>query len=122
MDLADRTAFVNSYTALLASVWSNDEVARRLAADPLTMLQSCGLELPAGSELVIISDESITQSSETLEAAISRWEYGYTSGRFELLIPRSPFIETRPLDDDDLDRIVGGLVSAQAGQIGWPGA
>jgi hypothetical protein len=120
MDEATRSAFVRSYVDVLSLVWSSKDFERRLATDPVGALRSCGLDLPSGSELVIVTD-GVTQSGETVDRALLAWETGERTGRYELPIPTSASITATELSDSDLGDIVGGYSLAPPRHVAWPG-
>jgi hypothetical protein len=105
MEPRERAAFVSAYTKILTAAWSNEAYATRLTAQPLAALAEHGLTVPAGSAVNIIREVG---GEPDLEAQVRMWETGSTTGKYDLLVPSTPQIETRELSEADLEAVSGG--------------
>lgn len=105
MEPRERAAFVSAYTKILTAAWSNEAYAARLAADPVAALAEHGLTVPAQSSVRIIREVA---GEPDLEAQVRMWENGKATGRYELLVPNTPQIDTRELSEADLEAVSGG--------------
>ena len=105
MEPRERAAFVSAYTKILTAAWSNEAYAGSLISDPTTALVEHGLEIPAGATVRIIREVA---GEPDLEAQVRMWENAKASGKYELLVPNTPQIDTRELSEADLDAVSGG--------------
>ena len=105
MDAAERKKFVSSYTKLLTSAWTDDSVASRLKSDPKGVLGEFDLAIPADAKVEIKSD---SDGEPSLDAAISIWEEGESSGVYKLYVTAEPQYDANELSDSDLESVVGG--------------
>ena len=105
----ERTEFVNTFARVLITAWSNDEFSAKLASDPRAALAESGLELPAGSQIVI--DRSVPEARKegNIDLQVELWERGLATGRFEFHIPEVPQIDTAELSEGDLAGVAGGV-------------
>jgi hypothetical protein len=108
MDDQRRTEFVGAYTQILVTAWSSELFARRLQRDPVPALAEHGLTVPPGSEVVVLEGLSADAEDPSLDAAISTWEAGDSSGRYVLFVPSTPQMHAQGLSDDDLATVVAG--------------
>lgn len=109
MSLSERAEFVNGYTRILISTWSDDEFAQRLDADPAAALYECGIQLPAESTLELVRTVPEGEEEGNLDAQIEAWERGIETGHYRLYVPYVPQIDTVEITEADLDSIVAGM-------------
>lgn len=107
MDPTQRALFVAGYARLVTEVWSDPEADRLLAENPRDLLARHGLELPAGAGLDVRRDTN--GAAPDLEAQVSMWEKGATTGVAVLVVPDAPELTTGELSDAELAGVVGGL-------------
>jgi hypothetical protein len=110
MEQAERTAFVNQYTKLVISAWSDDAVMNRLKNDPLSTAKEFGLDVPPGGSVKLVSQiPAEGDHSPDLDVQIRLWDEGKQSGVYELHVPETPQIDTAELDEMELSEVAGGL-------------
>ncbi|NKE61451.1 hypothetical protein FXN61_33700 [Lentzea sp. PSKA42] len=105
MDPRAKATFISAYTRVLSQAWSSDEFTERLAREPRVVLGENGLDTPADAEVEIIRSRD---ADPDLEAQITLWGNGFSSGRYVLYVPDMPQIDTRELSEEDLDAVAGG--------------
>jgi hypothetical protein len=108
MNPQERAEFVNAYTQVLITAWSDERFSNRLDADPLGALRECGIELPAGSRIRVIRAIPDGQEEGSLDAQIEAWEQGRQTGQYEMHVPYTPQLDTSELTEGDLDSIAAG--------------
>ena len=112
MDTAERTFFVNQYTKLVISAWSDEAVMNRLKNDPLTVAKDFGLGVPEGGTIRLVQQiPTDGDHSPQLDVQIALWDEGKTSGVYELHVPETPQIDTSELSEMELTSVAGGLAS-----------
>lgn len=109
MSPRERAEFVNGYTRVLITAWSDEEFAQRLETDPVAALRECGLGLPAGAVVEVLRDIGDDEAEGNLEIQIKAWERGSESGNYRLHVPVTPQVDAAELTASDLDSIVAGL-------------
>ncbi|GGS93594.1 hypothetical protein GCM10010156_59820 [Planobispora rosea] len=107
MNNQERAEFVNSYTRLLITLWSNDEFAQRLDTDSRSALSEVGLEVPDGAEIRIVRVEPTGEGS--IDNQVALWEAGETSGVYEIHITDTPQVDVSQLSEDELVQIAAGV-------------
>lgn len=116
MDSAERTAFVNQYTKLVITAWSDDAVMNRLKADPQSTAKDFGIDVPPGGRVTLVSEiPSSGDHSPQLDFQLRLWDQGKESGVYELHVPETPQLDTDELDELELTSISGGRAAAQTG-------
>ena len=105
MDSQARNDFVNNYSRLLTTMWSDESFAELLAASPVEVLSDCGLQVADGARVELVRDGS---GEPDLEAQIAAWESGAETGVYTLFVPASPVIETQELSEAELEAVSGG--------------
>lgn len=109
MEAAERTAFVNAYTKLVITAWSDEAVMNRLKQDPLTVAKEYGLDIPAGGSVKLVSKiPTEGDHSPELDVQLRLWDEGKQSGVYELHVPETPQLDTEELDEIELSGISGG--------------
>lgn len=103
-----RAEFVNAYTRVLVTAWSNEEFAHKLDTNPSEALAEAGLNLPANAEIVLVRTVPENTEEGSLDLQVNLYEQGLSSGRFELHIPETPQIDTSELSEGDLEGIAAG--------------
>lgn len=118
MESAERTAFVNQYTKLVITAWSDEAVMNRLKADALTVAKDFGLDIPPGSSVKLVSEiPSDGDHTPQLDVQIRLWDEGKQSGVYELHVPETPQLDTEELDEFELTTISGGRAAAGGGTV-----
>jgi hypothetical protein len=105
MEPRERSAFVSAYTKVLTAAWSSDDYVAQLERNPRSALAEQGLELPADATVRIVREVG---GDPDLEAQVSLWGAGKSTGVYELRVPSSPQIEDRELSEADLEAVSGG--------------
>ena len=123
MEGAERTAFVNQYTKLVITAWSDEGVMNRLKSDPTKVAKEFGLDVPAGASVKLISQiPTEGDHSPNLDVQLRDWDAGKDSGVYTLHVPETPQIDTEELDELELTTISGGrAASGAAGTAGTVG-
>jgi hypothetical protein len=109
MDTRERAAFVSSYTKILTRAWSDPDFAEKLETSPKATVESNGLSVPAGANVVIVRSLG---GDPDLEEQVALWEEGARSGEYRLHVPQAPVVETKELSEADLASVSGGDVKA----------
>lgn len=104
-DSRERYAFIGAYTRILSQAWSSEEFTERMVREPRTVLAENGLDTPADAVIEIARSRD---AGPDLEAQITLWHNGFSSGRYVLYIPDMPQIDTREISEEDLDAVAGG--------------
>lgn len=113
MDSAERVAFVNQYTKLVITAWSDEAVMNRLKSDALTVAKDFGLDLPSGSSVKLVSEiPSDGDHTPQLDVQIRLWDEGKKTGVYELHVPETPQLDTEELDEFELTSISGGRAAS----------
>jgi hypothetical protein len=108
MGTRERAEFVNAYTLVLITTWSDDAFAAKLGTDPVAALGECGINLPAGASVEVLREIDPDQEGN-LDVQIEAWERGTETRRFSLYVPDTPPIDTAELTEADLDVIAHGM-------------
>ncbi|MET0426110.1 MAG: hypothetical protein ABW046_19735 [Actinoplanes sp.] len=103
----ERAAFVAAYSRLVAEVWADPAAERVLAENPGALLAEHGLTVPDGVRIVVVRD--VANAQPDLDAQVTAWRDAAESGTFTLFVPGTEPIAEAELDEDELDRVVGGL-------------
>ena len=116
MEGAERTAFVNGYTKLVITAWSDEAVMSRLRSDPGRVAKEFGLDVPPGASVRLISQiPAGGDHSPNLDVQLRDWDKGRSSGVYELHVPETPLLDTEELDEYELTAISGGRAATTAG-------
>jgi len=108
LDPQQRAEFVNAYTRVLISSWSDEAFAARLQVNPKTALAEAGLEVPEGSEIVIVTQAPDGHQEGNLDVQVALWEAGLATGRYEFHIPETPTVDAAELSEGDLSDVAAG--------------
>ncbi|WP_164416087.1 hypothetical protein [Streptomyces salinarius] len=108
LDPQQRAEFVNAYTRVLISSWSDEAFAAKLSSEPRTALAESGLELPADAEIVIVTEAPEGHEEGNLDVQVNLWEQGLATGRYEFHIPASPSVDAAELSEGDLSDVAAG--------------
>jgi hypothetical protein len=84
MSPRERAEFLNAYTRVLITTWSDDAFAERLDTDPPAALRECGLDLPAGVHVQIVREIADGEQEGSLDVQIEAWEHGAETGRYSI--------------------------------------
>jgi hypothetical protein len=112
LDPQQRAEFVNSYTRVLISAWSDEAFSAKLASEPRTALAEAGLELPAGAEIVIVTAAPDGHEQGNLDVQVALWEEGLATGRYEFHIPATPTVDAVELSEGDLSDVAAGVLDS----------
>ena len=113
MTAQERTEFVNAYTRALITAWSSEDFSHRLAQDPKAALTEVGLNIPASAEVEVIRTiPAETGGDASIDTQVALWEFGLSTGRYELHIPATPQVEMAELSEGDLDAVAAGLATS----------
>lgn len=107
MHSTERTAFASGYSAAVAAVWSDPDQERLLAQDPCVFLAEHGIQVPAGT--IVVVDRDRPAAADLLDAQIRSWEEATVSGHLTLFVPRPDRFEARDLSEEELDGVVAGV-------------
>jgi len=105
MDPQQRTEFVDAYTRVLITAWSNEDFAMRLDLDLRDALAECGLVLPADAIVERVREIPDVQREGGLDVQIEAWERGLETGHFYLHIPETPELDISELTEGELEGI-----------------
>lgn len=108
MSLRERAEFVNSYTRVLITTWSDEAFAQRLDTHPAAALRECGIDLPAGSVIDVLRAIPDGEQEGSLYLQIEEWQHGVETGHYRLHVPYTPQVDTVELTESDLDSLTGG--------------
>ncbi|MGW1762883.1 hypothetical protein ACWCQL_02120 [Streptomyces sp. NPDC002073] len=109
LDPQQRAEFVNCYTRVLISAWSDEAFSAKLANEPRTALAESGLELPADAEIVIVTQAPDGHEQGNLDVQVDLWEAGLATGRYEFHIPATPTVDPVELSEGELSDVAGGV-------------
>jgi hypothetical protein len=109
MSPQERAEFVNAYTRVLITAWSDERFSAKLGQDPVNALRECGIELPAGATLDLVRTVPDGQDEGSLDVQIEAWEHGRATGHYSLHVPYTPQLDTVELTEGDLDSIAAGM-------------
>lgn len=112
LDPQQRAEFVNSYTRVLISAWSDEAFSAKLASEPRTALAEADLELPADAEVVIVTQAPDGHEQGNLDVQVDLWERGLETGRYEFHIPATPTVDAAELSEGDLSDVAAGVLDA----------
>ncbi|MFF3217103.1 hypothetical protein ACFYYB_41610 [Streptomyces sp. NPDC002886] len=112
LDPQQRAEFVNSYTRVLISAWSDEAFSAKLASEPRTALAEAGLELPADAQVVIVTQAPDGHEQGNLDVQVDLWETGLETGRYEFHIPATPTVDAVELSEGDLSDVAAGVLDA----------
>ncbi|KOU47964.1 hypothetical protein ABT144_36385 [Streptomyces sp. NPDC002039] len=112
LDPQQRAEFVNSYTRVLISAWSDEAFSAKLSSEPRTALAEAGLELPADAEVVIVTQAPDGHEQGNLDVQVDLWERGLETGRYEFHIPATPTVDAAELSEGDLSDVAAGVLDA----------
>jgi hypothetical protein len=103
----ERAAFVAAYSRLVAEVWADAAAERTLAENPRALLAEYGLTVPDQVLITVVRDA--TDAQPDLETQVLAWRDADRLGTFTLYVPSTGPIGETELEEDELDRVVGGL-------------
>jgi hypothetical protein len=106
-----RAEFVNAYTRVLVTAWSNEDYAQKLNTNPREALAEAGLNVPADAEIVLVRTIPEGTRDGGLDLQVELYEQGLSTNRFELHIPETPQVDTSELSEGDLEGIAAGDVN-----------
>jgi hypothetical protein len=99
--------FIDGYTSLLLSSWTNEDERARLLEDPAAYAVAKGLPVEAGA--VVRVDETPHDGLFTQQEVAAAWSG--TPGVHTLLVPATPVIDLDEIDEADLEAIAAGTVN-----------
>jgi hypothetical protein len=104
----ERTEFVDAYTRLLITTWSDEEFAARLHTDIIAAMKEVGLEVPADAVVERVRELPETQLDGGLDVQLEAWERGIETGHFYLHIPETPEFDMAELTEGELEGVAAG--------------
>lgn len=107
MAAKDRAMFIAAYSRLVAEVWADPAVERELDENPRALLNQHGLVVPASVEINLVRED--TDAEPDVDVQVRAWEEAEEKGVLTLFVPRIEPIASGELDEDELDRVVGGI-------------
>jgi hypothetical protein len=107
----ERAEFVNAYTRVLITAWSDERFSSYLDANPVDALRECGIELAAGARIHVVRTISDGADEGNLNAQIEAWEHGHQTGDYSIYVPYTPVLDTVELGEGDLDSIAAGMLA-----------
>jgi hypothetical protein len=98
-------SFVKNYSSLLTAVWTSEDEAAKLAADPSAYAKAKALPVEDGAEVRVDSTphEGLFRQDEIIAA------WTATPGVHTLLVPATPVVDLDELQDADLDMVTAGI-------------
>jgi hypothetical protein len=99
--------FIDGYTSLLISSWTNEDERARLLADPAAYAAAKGLPVQPGA--IVRVDDTPHDGLFTQEEVLTAWSG--TPGIHTLLVPVTPVIDLDELDEAELEAIAAGTVN-----------
>jgi len=112
MDASSRSEFVTAYSRLVADVWVDPELERRLELDPRAFLAEYGLSVPA--TVTVSLRREVGDAEPDLEQQVRSWLDAPETGEFVLVVPKLDAISQSELTEYELDDVVAGLDSSCA--------
>lgn len=103
----DRAIFIAAYSRLVAEVWADPEVERQLDENPRDLLIQHGLPVSDGVRIDLVRES--TDADPDIEVQVRAWQEAAERGVLTLFVPRIEPISAGELDEDELDRVVGGI-------------
>jgi len=103
----ERAAFVAAYSRLVAEVWADAAAERALTENPRALLAEFGLTVSDQVRITVVRDA--TDAHPDLETQVTAWADADRLGTFTLYVPATGPIGEAELEEDELDRVVGGL-------------
>ncbi|GAA0587163.1 hypothetical protein GCM10010172_85330 [Paractinoplanes ferrugineus] len=107
MTNGERAAFVAAYSRVVAEVWADAAAERALAENPRALLAEYGLTVPEQVRIAVVRDATDVQPD--LDTQVAAWADADRLGVFTLYVPATGPIGEAELEEDELDRVVGGL-------------
>ena len=115
--MLDKSAFVQSYSRVMALSWADEDYMKRLIAEPRQVLSEAGIATPESAKVNVITVSPEEQGKGKIEDQIIMWEKGDLTGTYDLLVPLKP-ADWSPsnieLSDEQLAAVAGGLEQANA--------
>lgn len=106
------SAFINSYTNLVTSVWSDPQVDAEFDSDPIGVMERFGLVLPDGVQLTVLRDTG--DAAADLDVQVENWFAAKETGRVSIVVPRKEPMTTGELNEDELLGVVAGISTSCA--------
>jgi hypothetical protein len=97
-------SFVKNYSSLLTKVWTNEEEAAKLAADPTAYARELGLPVDEGA--IVQVDSSPHEGLFHKDEVIADWTA--TPGVHILHAPATPIVDLDELTDAEMDMVSAG--------------
>lgn len=104
----ERTEFVDAYTRLLITTWSDEGFAARIDSDIIGAMKECGLEVPSDAVVERVRDIPEVQMDGGLDVQIEAWERGIETGHYYLHIPETPEFDMAELTEGELEGVAAG--------------
>ncbi|MET9633762.1 hypothetical protein ABZX92_40515 [Lentzea sp. NPDC006480] len=99
-------AFIACYNSVVAAACSDWRKEVRLRRSPRELLEEYGIRLPQHVELEVVWDPC---GDENVEAQVRSWKLAAATGRFTLFVPIQGSLDTRVIEEEELDIAVAGV-------------
>jgi hypothetical protein len=103
--------FLNKYTAMMVSVWKDENEERKLLADPRQFAIDAGLPVAEGKAVRL--ERGQVDGLFTSEQLIDDWN----GPEHVLHVPEAPLIDLSELDERELEAVAGGSSEAKVNII-----
>ncbi|GIE91019.1 hypothetical protein [Actinoplanes regularis] len=94
--------FLNKYTAMMVSVWKDENEERKLLADPRQF--AIGAGLPVAEDKAVRLERGQADGLFTAEQLLGDWN----GAEHVLHVPEAPLIDVSELDERELEVVAGG--------------
>jgi hypothetical protein len=103
--------FLNKYTAMMVSVWKDENEERKLLADPRQFAIDAGLPVAEGETVRL--ERGQVDGLFTSEQLVDDWN----GTEHVLHVPEAPLIDLSELDERELEAVAGGLSESKVNII-----
>jgi len=103
--------FLNKYTAMMVSVWKDENEKRKLLADPRRFAIDAGLPVAEGKAVRL--ERGQVDGLFTAEQLLADWN----GAEHVLHVPEAPLIDLSELDERELEAVAGGSSEAKVNII-----
>jgi hypothetical protein len=98
--------FLNKYTAMMVSVWKDENEESKLVADPRQFAIDAGLPVAEGETVRL--ERGQVDGLFTKEQLIDDWN----GAEHVLHVPQAPLVDLSELDERELEAVAGGSASS----------
>lgn len=111
--MPDRSDIVRSYGQFVSGLWNDETLLERLKADPHTVLNEFGFDIPAEAKINLLFRELNVDGSPMTQADMVA--EGQTTGVYDIIVPSKPAdvdVADLPLQEEVLELMAGGAAEA----------